>query len=661
MHDKDGFKPYIPANKAVPEFTVTAVIIGIILAVVFGAANAYLGLLVGTTITASIPAAVISMGIIRGVLKRNSILENNIVQTIASAGEAVAAGAIFTLPVWFMWQKEWELPSGPSLFVITSIALCGGLLGVFFMIPLRRALIVKEHGTLPYPEGTACAEVLLAGEVGGSQASNVFAGLGIAAIIKFLEDGLKIFPSNVSYEIPSYGNGMEMNISPALLGVGYICGIKSACYMMAGGFISWFVLMPLIKLFGGSTILFPGTVPVASMDYNDIYSNYIKYIGAGAVAAGGIMSLGKSLPTIIKTFSQTMDNFKATIKSKLKDNAKTSSNNKPAQVARTDKDMSGKISIVSIIAIIFYMTMIPSVPVNVAGAIIIVIFGFFFASVASRLVGIVGSTNNPVSGMTIATLLFTSVAFKITGNNTQYGMITTIVIASIICIASAIAGDTSQDLKTGYIVGATPKYQQYAMIVGTIVSAFAIGGILYLFDASWGFGQGSVLAAPQATLMKVIIEGVMQNNLPWTLVIIGACVSIVMEILGLPSLAIAVGSYLRIGVSACFFTGGVLRKCIESFNKPKTKEKIQKRKEAVDKGVLYSSGLIAGEGLIGVVLAVLAIVPSAQGTLADTVDLSNIFNLNDIGAWVLFGLAVLSIIAFTFKKTKDKAHKLDEE
>ncbi len=652
----ENFRPYVLADKTVPEFTITAIIIGSILSVVFGAANAYLGLLIGTTISASIPAAVISMGIIRGVLKRDSILENNIVQTIASAGQAVASGAIFTLPVWFMWKDEWHLHSGPSIFVIASITLCGGLLGVCFMIPLRRALVVKEHGILPYPEGTACAEILIAGETGGSRASNVFAGLGISSIFKFIEDGFKLFPSMVRYPIPSYGTGVELNISPALLGVGYVCGMRATSYMMVGGLLNWFVIMPLIKLFAGNAVLFPGTVPISSMSYDQIYTDYIRYIGAGAVAAGGIMSLCKSLPTMASTFSKVIKNFSRNREVDLSQTDFKSNN-----VLRTDLDMPSRVSLFIILSVILYMVFVPNIPVTIAGTAMIAFFGFFFASVASRLVGLVGTTNNPVSGMTIATLLFTTVAFKLAGSSSHGTMISAIVIASIICVASSIAGDTSQDLKTGFIVGATPKYQQYAMIIGVVVSSLSIGGILYLFDISWGFGKGSILAAPQANLMKVITEGVMQNNLPWVLVIAGAFIAIAMEIVGLPSLPIAVGAYLRIGVSLCFFAGGLLRKLAENVNRPKTDEQILKRKESIDKGVLFSSGLIAGEGLIGVILAVLAIVPSSSGTVEDTINLS-LFSLGQTGSLTMFGVIALSILAFTFRNTSsDKKNTIDED
>ena len=365
MEDKKEFKPFIPADKVVPELTVTSIIIGALLAVLFGGANAYLGLRVGMTVSASIPAAVISMGIIRVILKRDSILENNMVQTIGSAGESVAAGAIFTMPALFMWAAE-AGSANPSLIEISLIALCGGVLGVLFMIPLRSALIVEEHGKLPYPEGQACAEVLLAGEEGGAKAGTVFAGLGIAAAYKFIADGLKLFPSEVDFEIKSYkGSGIGMDVLPALAGVGYICGPKVSSYLLAGGTVGWFVLMPLIVLFGGDMVLYPATAPVSELGTWGIWGSYIRYIGAGAVAAGGILSLIKSLPMIFRTFKQAMAVY----------------GKKAAESNRLSKDLPMNIVMIAVGVIAIAMWLIPAIPVNLVGAIIIIVFGFFFATV----------------------------------------------------------------------------------------------------------------------------------------------------------------------------------------------------------------------------------------------------------------------------------------
>lgn len=581
MDNKKDFKPFISADKIVPEFTFTSLFIGILLAVVFGAANAYLGLRVGMTVSASIPAAVLSMGIIRVILRRDSILENNMVQTIGSAGESVAAGAIFTLPALFLWAADGvEGIEAPGLFEIFLIALVGGTLGVLFMIPLRKALIVEEHGVLPYPEGTACAEVLLAGEEGGSKASVVFSGLGIAAVYKFVADGLGVFPSSVNYDIKAYkGSAVGMDVLPALVGVGYICGPRIASYMFSGSVLSWFVLMPLISLFAGDAIIFPGTKPISSLAPSELWGTYIKYIGAGAVATGGIISLIKSLPLIVKTFSQAM---------------KSMSNNKgkAASGLRTDQDMPMPVILIGVGVIAIAIWLLPTFPINLLGAVIVVIFGFFFATVSSRMVGLIGSSNNPVSGMAIATLLIATILLKATGLDGATGMKGAIAIGSIICIVAAIAGDTSQDLKTGFIVGATPKKQQWGELIGVLTSSLAIGGVLYLLNEAWGYGS-TELPAAQATMMRMIVEGVMNADLPWGLIGAGAAIAIVVEILRIPVLPFAVGMYLPLSLNAGIMAGGLVRLVVEK----KRGLSEEKKKAAIDRGILYTSGMIAGEGL----------------------------------------------------------------
>ena len=587
MDNKNEFKPYIPADKVVPEFTVTSIVIGIILAVVFVAANAYLGLLVGMTISASIPAAVISMGIIRVILRRDSILENNIVQTIGSAGESLAAGAIFTLPALFLWAEEGKIEF-PSMITIFFIALFGGLLGVCFMVPLRQALIVEEHGTLPFPEGTACAEVLLAGEEGGSKAGTVFTGLGIAAVYKFIADGLKLFPSEIGYAFKGYaGSQIGIQVLPSLAGVGFICGPKIASYMLAGGTLSWFVLMPAITLFGGDATIFPGTDPISSMPPGDLWGNYIKYIGAGAVATGGIISLVKTFPLIIRTFKQAM--------------ASMSKKHAQQNTLRTQQDLPMPVLLVILAAIVVLIWIIPTFPVSPLGSLIIVIFGFFFASVSSRMVGLIGSSNNPVSGMAIATLIIATLLLKATGTDGTTGMVGAIAIGGVICIVAAIAGDTSQDLKTGFIVGATPRKQQLAEMIGVVVSAAAIGGVLYLLNEAWGYG-GEEIPAAQATMMKMLVEGIMNADLPWALIFIGVFVAVVVEILKVPVMPFAVGMYLPFSLSAGIMAGGVVRFIVE-----KIKGTDEEKKERADRGVLFTSGMIAGEGIMGIVLAVLAV------------------------------------------------------
>ena len=585
--DKNAeFKPYIPAGKIVPEFTVTSVLIGALLAVVFGAANAYLGLIVGMTISASIPAAVISMGIIRVILRRDSILENNMVQTIGSAGESVAAGAIFTIPALFLWAEEGKI-AFPSILTIFLIALFGGVLGVCFMVPLRQALIVEEHGTLPFPEGTACAEVLLAGEEGGAKAGTVFAGLGIAGFYKFLADGLKLFPSEIGYAFKGYaGSQLGIQVLPSLAGVGFICGPKIASYMFAGGTLSWFVLMPLIALFGGDAVIFPGTEPISTLTPSELWSNYIKYIGAGAVAAGGMISLIKTFPLIIRTFRQAM----ASMKKK-----------HDANTLRTEQDLPMPLLLGVILAIVIAIWLIPTFPVSPIGALIVVVFGFFFASVSSRMVGLIGSSNNPVSGMAIATLIIATLVLKATGTVGTTGMVGAIAIGGIICIVAAIAGDTSQDLKTGFIVGATPKKQQIGEIIGVVVSALAVGFVLYLLNEAWGYG-GEDLPAAQATMMKMLVEGIMNADLPWGLILTGVFIAIAVEILKVPVMPFAVGMYLPFSLSAGIMAGGAVRFIVE-----RIKGTDAEKKARTNRGVLFTSGLIAGEGIVGILLAVLTV------------------------------------------------------
>ncbi len=629
------FKPYIPADKITPEFTATSVIMGVILAVIFGAANAYLGLRVGMTVSASIPAAVISMGVIRLIMRKDSILESNMVQTIGSAGESLAAGAIFTMPVLFLWAKE-NVTDSPSLVTISLIALCGGILGVLFMVPLRNALIVKEHGVLPYPEGTACAEVLLAGEEGGSSAKTVFLGMGLAAVFKFVVDGLKMIPGVITAPIKALKTELSAEVYPALIGVGYICGPKISSYMFAGGILGWFVLIPAIITFGAGTVLYPGTETIAEIyaanGASAIWSFYIRYIGAGMVAAGGIISLIKSLPLIVNTFAGAMKGMKTAGK---------------AGTKRTDIDIDMRFVLVGIIAITVAIWLLPQIPVSLLGAILIVIFGFFFGAVSSRMVGLVGSSNNPVSGMAIATLLFSTLVLKITGDTGSHGMVGAISIGSIICIVAAMAGDTSQDLKTGFILGATPKKQQTGELIGALISAFTIGGVLILLDKAWGFGT-TELAAPQATLMKMIVEGVMDGNLPWALVFIGVFIAVVVEILGIPVLPVAIGLYLPLELSSTIMIGGIIRWFIDKKSKVKHDE--------AGAGVLFCSGMIAGEGLVGILLAILAVLG-----VTDKIDLSGSMNTGVAGGIVLMLIMIICVSRFALIKPKSTEPKEDKQ
>lgn len=630
MNKNTEFKPYIPAEKVTPELTVTSVIMGCILAVIFGAANAYLGLRVGMTVSASIPAAVISMGVIRVILRRNSILESNMVQTIGSAGESLAAGAIFTMPALFLWAEE-GLTSKPGIVEITLIALCGGILGVLFMVPLRNALIVKEHATLLYPEGTACADVLLAGEEGGANASTVFSGMGLAAVFKFVVDGLKLLPADVSAAFKSFKGEIGMEVYPALLGVGYIVGPKIASYMFTGSLIGWMVIIPLICLFGPDTWMYPAAegTTIAQLYANGgasaIWSTYVKYIGAGAIATGGIISLIKSLPLIVTTFRDSMKSMKGS---------------KNTSTERTAQDLPMQFILLGVIAMVFIIWIVPAIPVTLLGACIIVVFGFFFATVSSRMVGLVGSSNNPVSGMAIATLLIATFAIKSSGKTGIDGMTAAIAVGSVICIIAAIAGDTSQDLKTGYLLGATPKKQQMGEMLGVVVSGLAIGGVLYLLDAAWGYGTAEI-PAPQAQLMKMIVEGIMGGNLPWGLVFVGVFLAICLEILRIPVMPFAIGLYLPIYLNATIMIGGIVRGLLD---RRKGVDEKTKTAQATD-GTLYCAGMIAGEGLVGILLAIFAVV-------GISLDMSGVVNLGNIGGVVLMIIMILSLLKFSIWRKK---------
>ena len=642
----ESFKPYISADKVLPEFTVTSILMGIILAVVFGAANAYLGLKVGMTVSASIPAAVISLGVIRVIMKKNSILESNMVQTIGSAGESLAAGAIFTMPALFLWAEEGKIDM-PGYLEITLIALFGGILGVLFMIPLRKALIVEEHGTLPYPEGMACAEVLLAGEEGGSNASTVFAGMGLGAAFKFIVDGLKIVPSDIATpNIKGYAGQIGVEIYPALIGVGYICGPSISSYMFAGGIIAWLVLIPAVVFFGGSVDFATlGNTGLAGQTIAEVYeangasaiwSNVIKYVGAGAIATGGVISLLKSLPLIVKTFAGAMKSLK---------------NTSGGTNVRTDRDLKMPVVLGIILIVIILIWLVPSVPVSLLGAFLIAIFGFFFATVSSRMVGLIGSSNNPVSGMAIATLLISTFVLKATGNTGMAGMTGAIAIGSIICVIAAIAGDTSQDLKTGFIVGATPAKQQVGELIGVVASGFAIAGVMSLLNKAWGFGSAEI-PAPQATLMKMIVEGIMDAKLPWVLVFMGVFLALALEVLRVPVMPFAIGLYLPIYLSCGIMVGGVVRLFLD-----KKKEAEAKKKEMISNGTLYCAGMIAGEGLVGILMAVLAIIKVGDNSIGDII--GGLFNLSgaagNIVGLIVLALMILSLLKFSvWSKTKSK-------
>ncbi|OYD07207.1 OPT family oligopeptide transporter [Paludifilum halophilum] len=577
------FVPYVSSSKSLPELTVVALVLGILLAVVFGAANAYLGLKIGLTVSASIPAAVISMGILRGIFRRESILENNIVQTMTTAGEAIGAGAVFTLPALFLWDLD------PSQAMIAFIVLTGGFLGVFMMVPLRRLLIVNEHQNLPYPEGTACAEVLKSGETGGSNAKLVFKGFIVGGLVKALGDGFMLFKTEIETQIGRFKNAVVgMDAYPALLGVGFIIGPRIAGQMIAGGLLAWIVFIPMIGFFGAGTeqALFPADKPISQLDAWGIWEGYITYIGAGAVAVAGLITMMKTLPTLFTSMRDTVRS--------LRENQMSGQT-----LERTDRDLSMKWVGLGTLAVILILAFTPMTNVGVVGAVAIAVFGFLFVAVASRIVGIVGSSSSPVSGMTIATVLIVAFIFKMMGMSGEHGMIAALTVGAVVCTALAVAGDISQDLKTGYLVGGTPWKQQLAMMIGVVASGLLVGFVLVVLHEAYGMGSKE-LPAPKAMLMKIIIEGMMDGNLPWDLIFLGAATAVVIEFLGLNSLVVAVGLYLPVHISMPIMIGGLVRWLIDFFSK---EEKIRQARR--DTGTLFASGLIAGESLIGVIIAIL--------------------------------------------------------
>ena len=562
------------------ELTFTAIVLGVLLAVVFGAANAYLGLRVGLTVSASVPAAVISMGVLRFVLRRDSILENNMVQTIGSAGESLAAGAIFTLPALYLWAQERPAEfNAPEVLSITLIALAGGVLGVLLMVPLRRPLIVEEEKTLLYPEGRACADVLRAGEAGAKHAKTVFIGLGVAAALKFVTGWLKWIPESFLWPVKCVRGALGVDVSPALLGVGYIVGPRVASLLLGGALLGWMVLLPVIA----------SHVPEAramwdSGNADGVWRGYVRYVGAGAIATGGLFSLIRSMPLFVRTF-------------------RASAGEKSKSDSEKGRDLPIKSVLAGIACVVVFIWAVPAVPVGFLGALLIALFGFFFAAVSARMVGLVGSSNNPISGMTIATLVVSALVIRATGSAGAVGMTAAIAIGSVVCIVAAIAGDTAQDLKTGRLLGATPWKQQVGEFVGVVASALVIGGVLVLLHKAWGFGSKAI-SAPQATLMKVIVEGIMGDGLPWDLLAAGAGLAVALALLRVPVMPVAIGIYLPIGLNVSIFAGGMVRAYVDRLR--------GKEAKGEDPGTLFSAGLIAGEGLCGILLALLTLAAGAR-------------------------------------------------
>ncbi len=686
MAEQPSFKPFVPAETKMAEFTIKSVATGAIFGIIFGASTVYLALKAGLTVSASIPIAVIAITLGRKFLK-TTILENNIIQTTGSAGESVAAGVVFTLP-GFLFLSDAGSANFFNYLPILILAIIGGLLGTLMMIPLRRSLIVQEHATLPYPEGTACASVLKAGERGGDFAKTAFLGLGFAFAYAMLQ---KIF--HVIKEVPAFftkqtdkvfpSARVSGEITPEYMGVGYIIGPKIAGVLVAGGILSWFVFTPLLASLlndHGSVIASqltklgylkdintaggPGGWDPATQGFADwsqaIYRAYIRQIGAGAVAAGGFITLIKTIPTIISSFKGSIGSLK-------KDGIKGD-----AHVPRTERDLSIKIVGLGSLALVLVIAFLPNTLIPGTGigsklllGLLVIIFGAFFVTVASRIVGLIGSSNSPVSGMTIATLMGTCLIFiavKWTGHVYEP---MALVVGGMICIAAANAGATSQDLKTGYLVGATPKYQQIALFVGVIVSAFAVGATIKILDTPTAAMVAQnvhhaigtdTYPAPQGTLMATLIKGILSFNLDWQFVLVGVFIAVVMELCGIKALSFAIGIYLPLSTTLPIFIGGAIRGLIE-WRQKKKKIIIAPEEEELGKGNLFATGLVAGGALAGVLVAILSSIPSVNSQLGKVNAEHGITNALGDNGYQWLGVAFFALMGYTLYRLASKKIK----
>lgn len=595
------FTPYVPAGKSQPEVTIRALVLGIIISIVFGVGNAYLGLRYGMTVSASLPAAVISMAILRGMFKKASVLENNIVQTVGSAGESLAAGVVFTFPAFLIWQAHNTLGINEIFHLggmeVVALSMLGGAMGIFLMIPLRRYLVEKEHDNLKFPEGTACAEIIIAGDEGGSKAKPVFWGIGIGALYKSLMGGALFwneFPSKDLRFRPLDGGVVGLDATPALLGVGYIIGPRIAALMLSGAILGYLGIAPVIKMLGLPYLLDiagPGATP--DMINNEfIRGEVIKYLGVGAVSVGGFISLIKSMPTIMHSFSV---GFKQLLKSKDTEGEK---------VERTNQDLPMWVVLVGTLFVILAIWAYPGTDINLIAVALTVVFGFFFVVVAARIVGIVGSSSSPVSGMTIATLLVACLIMISFGIGGAMGMVTAMTVGAVVCIAVCMSGDIAQDLKTGYLLGATPRKQQLTEFIGLAASALTMGWVLFLLADTYGIVQSAAhpepLLAPQANVMAAVVQGILGGELPWTFIIGGGMIALAVEFLGISSLPFAIGLYLPLDLSTPIMAGGLLALLVK-----KTSSINGDYKNREQKGILFGSGLVAGDALIGVGIALL--------------------------------------------------------
>jgi len=707
----EDFKPFVAPEQRVKELSFVPVLTGCILGIIFGASSLYLAVKVGMTVSASIPVAVLSITLFRVFSKvfktrKATILENNIVQTTGSAGESIAFGIAVTMPALLILGFDMEVGR------VMLVSVLGALLGILMMIPLRHALMVKEHNKLPYPEGTACAEVLIVGEKGGTSAKTVFGGFFLGLFYKFFNVGAKLWVDVPEKAIGFFkGASVGAEVSPELLGVGYIIGPRIASIMVAGGILSSFVLIPIIKLFGDGLAepLFPGTKLISEMSIHEIWRNYVLYIGAGAVATGGIISLVRSLPTIIRSAKAGFADL---------------GTKKGSSVLRTERDLSFRWVFGGCFILILAIWWIPTFHMNLVGAFLIVCAGFLFVTVSSRLTGEIGSSSNPISGMTVATLLITSLVFLALGWTSLEYRVTALSVAAIVCVAASNGGTTSQDLKTGFLVGATPRAQQIAILIGSFVSALVIGYSLNaLNDASTIYSQKAVPAgahienvssltemakvkgpegkndqnlyhvlrvqeqtgplpmgrylvddagavkylidpgingalkerddgtsvpkyeAPKARLMSFIIDGILTQKLPWGLVLLGVFIAVVLELCGIASLAFATGVYLPLSSSAPIFVGGLIRWLVNFFEKKKKKSDAE---DESSPGVLFSSGLIAGGSICGIALAILAV----KEDLGSALDLSGSFPLSGSNGFSALCFLAMAVVLFVIGRKK---------
>ncbi len=614
----DEYQPYVPATENIKEFTVRAIVIGCILACLFGAANAYLAMKIGMTICASIPAAVIGMAALK-CFKNGTVLENNIIQTVGSSGEALAAGVAFTLPALLLMNLDIKIV---TIFAISAL---GGLLGCLLMVPLRKFLIKDEHGKLPYPEGTACAEVVVAGKEGGTTSKMLFKSLGIGAGFKFLTNGLCIFPEELDVPFKGLlkGGSVGLDVYPSLLGAGFLVGPRIAAMSLAGSVIGWFVILPTIYFIGqyAPEAIGLADLPISQLDHWDLWTYYLKYIGIGSVVMGGFISLFKAAPIIFKSFKGTFAAYKL----------------KESEVKRTDRNIAKNVLVIGIIvilAIIAFLPVFPSVLAGSIGAILVLIFGFIFVAVSAHLVGYVGSSSNPIVAMAIGGLLVTAILFRTMGFNGTSGTIATVVVGSIICIAIGVSGDMAQDLKTGFLLGATPKKQQYGQMIGVLTSALVMGAVIIMLNNVYTIGSKD-LAAPHASMIKSLAEGVMSGNLPWALILIGMGIAVAVWLMGGSVLPFSVGLYLPIHLSVTMMIGGAIRGIVD--NRKSYSDGTRAKK--IEKGTMYASGYIAGDALMGVLATFLIYIGTGVDTWISGTD----------NAWVSFAFFLLVIGYFCYE------------